>query len=406
MRVTTLKATAAKLPGLLAYYAGLAEDRERPGPGRGPVDYYLDPDEPPGRWTGGGRHALGLDGNVEGADLRSLLEAAHPGSGARLGRRFGDSSARGFDATFSAPKSVSVLWALSPDAFVRAEVLAAHDAAVHVTLGWFERHGAVTRRGTNGVLQGDTLGITAAVFRQHTSRTVDPQLHSHAIISAKVQDETGRWLALDARFLKYQQRTIGWVYDAALRSELTARLGVAWVDRGEGVFDQACVPETVREAFSSRTAQVEAKLDESLRIPEEAKRSGDMSFLAGCWASITTLVNQRTGAPIVAEYCFDENGFGRSIRTEPNTQCVGPMRARFDDQGSLTVEETEVAVCGDGRRYTQTTVTCSPGQNGIAQCTGVNRGSRDAYTVRLQRKDSRPAGGESPQTPDPNRPRP
>lgn len=211
MRVTTLKATAAKLPGLLAYYAGLAEDRERPGPGRGPVDYYLDPDEPPGRWTGGGRHALGLDGNVDGADLRSLLEAAHPGSGARLGRRFGDSSARGFDATFSAPKSVSVLWALSPDAFVRAEVLAAHDAAVHAALGWFERHGAVTRRGTDGVLQVDTLGITAAVFRQHTSRTVDPQLHSHAIISAKVQDETGRWLALDARFLKYQQRTIGWV---------------------------------------------------------------------------------------------------------------------------------------------------------------------------------------------------
>ncbi len=64
MRVTTLKATAAKLPGLLAYYAGLAEDRERPGPGRGPVDYYLDPDEPPGRWRGSGRHALGLDGNV------------------------------------------------------------------------------------------------------------------------------------------------------------------------------------------------------------------------------------------------------------------------------------------------------------------------------------------------------
>lgn len=151
---------------------------------------------------------------------------------------------------------------------------------------------------------------------------------------------------------------------------------------------------------------VEAKLDESLRIPEEAKRSGDMSFLAGCWASITTLVNQRTGAPIVAEYCFDENGFGRSIRTEPNTQCVGPMRARFDDQGSLTVEETEMAVCGDGRRYTQTTVTCSPGQNGIAQCTGVNRGSRDAYTVGLQRKDSRPAGGESPQTPGPSRSRP
>lgn len=152
--------------------------------------------------------------------------------------------------------------------------------------------------------------------------------------------------------------------------------------------------------------QLAAKPEESLRIPEEAKRSGDMSFLAGCWASITTLVNQRTGAPIVAEYCFDANGFGRSIRTEPNTQCVGPMRARFDDRGSLTVEETEMAVCGDGRRYTQTTVTCSPGENGVAQCTGVNRGARDTYSVGLQRKEARPAGGESTLAPGPSRPRP
>lgn len=262
MRVTTLKATANRLLGLLAYYAGLAEDREQLGPGRGPVDYYLDPDEPPGRWWGSGRHALGLDGPVDGEALRSLLEARHPGTGQRLGRGFGDSSARGFDATFSAPKSVSVLWALSPDPFVRAEVLAAHDAAVDAALDWFERHGAVTRRGRDGVVQVDTRGATVAVFRQHTSRTVDPQLHSHAIISAKVQDDTGRWLALDARFLKYQQRSIGWVYDAALRSELTARLGVDWVDRSDGVLDMACVPESLRTAFSSRTPQVETKLTE------------------------------------------------------------------------------------------------------------------------------------------------
>ena len=265
MRVTTLKATADKLSGLLAYYAGLTEDRQHSGPGRGPVDYYLDPDEPPGRWWGSGRPALGLDGPVTGEDLRALLEARHPSTDAPLGRRFGDTSARGFDATFSAPKSVSVLWALSPDAFVRAEVLAAHDAAVDAALQWFERHGAVTRRGTDGILQVDTRGVTAAVFRQHTSRTVDPQLHSHAIISAKVQDVTGRWLALDARFLKFQQRTIGWIYDAALRSELTMRLGVGWIDSGGGVRDLACVPESVRDAFSSRTPQVATKLAELVR---------------------------------------------------------------------------------------------------------------------------------------------
>ena len=155
-----------------------------------------------------------------------------------------------------------MLWALTPDDWVRAEVLAAHDAAVAAALGWFETQGGVTRRGRDGVLQVDTTGVAAAAFRHHTSRMVDPQLHTHAVISSKVQDETGKWLALDARFLKYQQRTIGWVFDAALRTELTNRLGVGWVEHDEGILDLACIPDRVRELFSQRSDQVDTKLGE------------------------------------------------------------------------------------------------------------------------------------------------
>jgi conjugative relaxase-like TrwC/TraI family protein len=265
MRCTTLKAAGGQVEGLLAYYAGLAEDRSRPcRSGRGPVDYYLDPDEPAGRWWGSGRVALGLGGEVEGEELRALLEGRHPGTGAKLGRGFGAASARGFDATFSAPKSVSVLWALSPDAWVRAEVLAAHDAAVDAALEWLERHGAVTRRGTDGVHQVDTRGLVAALFRQHTSRTVDPQLHTHAVIAAKVQDSTGKWLSLDARFLKGQQHTIGWIYDAALRAELTTRLGVGWVwdEKQDRPVDLTVIPAELRTVFSERSTQVDSKLTE------------------------------------------------------------------------------------------------------------------------------------------------
>lgn len=207
MRCTTLRAvTPGRVEQLLDNYAGLAEDAGKPcRSARGPVDYYLDRDELAGRWWGSGRRALGVDGEVEGIELRAPLEARHPVTGRRLGRGFGAKSARGFDATFSAPKSVSVLWALAPDRWVRAEVLAAHDAAVDAALGWLEAHGAVTRRGTD-VDQVDTRGLAAALFRQHTSRTVEPQLHTHALVMAKVQDPSGRWLSLDARFLKRQVR--------------------------------------------------------------------------------------------------------------------------------------------------------------------------------------------------------
>ena len=263
-RVTTLRATGDRLEGLVDYYAGLAEDRTADGRARGPVDYYLDAGDPPGVWHGSGRAALGLGGEVSGAELRALLVGEHPVTGATLGRSFGDKSARGFDVTFSAPKSVSVLWALHPDERVRTATAASHDAAVAATVEWIEAHGAVTRRGRGGVHQVDARGLAVAVFRQHTSRTADPQLHSHAIVANKVQDDTGKWLCLDARWLKKQQRSISWVYDAALRAELSHRVGVGWerVAEGAGQSDIAGVPPSLSGVFSKRARQVEAKLAE------------------------------------------------------------------------------------------------------------------------------------------------
>ena len=231
---------------------------------RGPIDYYLDPNEPPGRWWGEGCPAIGLTGGVRPEQLKAMMHGRHPGDRRDLGRGFGAKSARAFDATFSAPKSISVLWALSPDASLRAEVLAAHDAAVVIALDWFQEHGGVTRRGTNGVHQVDAQGLVAALFRQHTSREADPQLHTHALIWAKVQDPNRAWLSLDARFLKYQQHSIGWVYAAALRSELSGRLGVSWGEVAEGHADIGGVPAALLKLFSQRNAQVEATLAKSV----------------------------------------------------------------------------------------------------------------------------------------------
>ncbi|HVM06544.1 MAG TPA: MobF family relaxase [Acidimicrobiales bacterium] len=261
--MTTIKAGAHGVEAMVAYYAGLAADQaSRDGACRGPVDYYLAADEPPGRWWGEGTAALGLGAEVAPEELEALLTARHPGSGGRLGRGFGADSARAFDACFSAPKSVSVLWGLAEDPFVRAEAAAAHDAAVEAALSFFARHGSVTRRGTDGVDQVDTRGLSVALFRQHTSRSSDPQLHTHAIVVAKVQDDSGKWLSLDARFLKRQQCSIGWVYAGALRSELTARLGVGWGAVSNGHADIEGVPAEALRVFSARAAQVKQRLGE------------------------------------------------------------------------------------------------------------------------------------------------
>jgi len=99
--------------------------------------YYLDGGEPPGRWWGAAAGDLGLECDVGPEAFLALMAGKDPDTGTDLGRRYGEESVRGYDATFSAPKSVSLMWALG-DKRLQTEVLEAHDSAVDATLGWIE----------------------------------------------------------------------------------------------------------------------------------------------------------------------------------------------------------------------------------------------------------------------------
>jgi hypothetical protein len=111
-----------------------------------------------------------------------------------------------------------------------------------------------------------------ASFRQTTSRADDPQVHTHAVVSAKVQTVDGRWLALDARFLKRHQRMLGGLYQSVLRAELTHRYGIAWGPVIHGQAEIAGAPPKLLEVFSKRTAQVDAALAE--KVVEFRAREG------------------------------------------------------------------------------------------------------------------------------------
>lgn len=246
LRVRTLYATSAQASA--RYYARYVE------PTAG---------EQPGRWVGGLADEIGVAGKVEVDQLEALLSGHHPVSGEQLGSKLVDRHTKrgttikavaGYDATFSAPKSVSAWWGLTGDEGVKA----AHDLAVQVVLDHIEAH-ATTRVRVGGPRMYPDVehGLTMAVFPQSTSREDDPQLHTHAVISGKVIGPNGRWYALDAHYVKHHQRALGGLYQSVLRAELTHRYGVRWGPIVEGQAEIADMPVEIMEVFSKRTRQVD-----------------------------------------------------------------------------------------------------------------------------------------------------
>ncbi len=222
---------------------------------QGVEDYYVG-GEAPGRWIASSQTTIGLAGEVAGDDLHAVLSGRDPSSGTRLGQPH---KVPGFDLTFRAPKSVSVLFGLGEPGTAR-QVRDAHDHAVEAALEWSERHAVWSRRGHGGVEQVRGEGLIAAAFRHRTSRNGDPHLHTHVLVPNMVLGEDSRWATLDARWLYTSAKTIGYLYEAQLRHNLTVALGVQWGEVRNGIADIEHIPSSVLKAFSTRRAEIEERM--------------------------------------------------------------------------------------------------------------------------------------------------
>ena len=256
-------------------------------------DYYLDPaGEPvqaPGRWLAspGTLARLGIEGEtVQGRDFIALMEGRHPRSGQSLRRAGADGSrGGGIDLTFSAPKSVSITWALG-DQDQRRQVEAAHAAAVRAAIDHLrESVPAVRRRCDGQVIEQPAVDLIAAEYRHTTARGVidgdvpDPQLHSHLVITSAIREDE-RIVAVASRPIFRAGRELGAFYRSALAAELAER-GYQ-IQSGTGrdgrYFEIADIPRSLIEAFSARSREV-ARAAERFRAkhgrapePDELRR--------------------------------------------------------------------------------------------------------------------------------------
>ncbi|AMS06895.1 conjugal transfer protein [Acidipropionibacterium acidipropionici] len=279
--------------------------------------YYNAEGTPPGRWMGSGLPALGTGQVTSGdevseAQLQLLVGMGRdPVTGAPLGRAYPvyktvtqrieertatldqhlDPAARaraiaaieaeeaergtrravaGFDFTFSIPKSASVLWAVA-DAGTQSLIAQAHHDAVADMIAFMEREVAATRTGTTAgdgaVAQVDVRGVIATAYDHYDSRAGDSHLHTHVVISNKVQTVLdGKWRSLDSRPMHGATVALSELHEAVFADHLTRMLGVEWEARARGrdrnpAWAITEVPEELVEEFSTRARHIDEVTD-------------------------------------------------------------------------------------------------------------------------------------------------
>ncbi|EAQ5724834.1 conjugative transfer relaxase/helicase TraI [Salmonella enterica subsp. enterica serovar Rubislaw] len=237
------------------------------------------------RWMGEGAEKLGLKGEVASADMDAVRQGRLP-DGSDLSRMVDgvNKHRSGYDLTFSAPKSVSVMALVGED----RRFIEAHNRAVAVVMKEVEQlvSARITQEGkTETVLTGS---MVAALYNHDTSRDLDPQVHTHALVfNATFADEKWRSLASDTRMktgfsenLYATKIALGNLYRSALREDIES-MGFETVAAGKhGLWELKDVPVDI---FSSRSQAIREAAG-----PDASAKSRDVAALdtrqAKAWA--------------------------------------------------------------------------------------------------------------------------
>ncbi|MES1770788.1 conjugative transfer relaxase/helicase TraI [Escherichia coli] len=265
------------------------------------------------RWMGEGAEKLGLKGEVASADMDAVRQGKLP-DGSDLSRMVNgvNKHRSGYDLTFSAPKSVSVMALVGED----RRFIEAHNRAVAVVMQEVEKlvSARITEEGkTETVLTGN---MVSALYNHDTSRDLDPQLHTHALVfNATFADEKWRSLASDTRMktgfsenLYATKIALGNLYRSALREDIES-MGFETVTAGKnGLWELKDVPVDV---FSSRSQAIREAAG-----PDASAKSRDVAALdtrqAKAWADPELL--KADWRRRLADEKFDIDGYIRQAQ--------------------------------------------------------------------------------------------
>jgi conjugative relaxase-like TrwC/TraI family protein len=192
----------------------------------------------------------------------------------------------GWDLTLTAPKTVSLLWAAG-DAEARAQLEAIHAAAVEEALGFLCAEELVeVRLGAGGHRREAPAGLMVGRFDHYTSRAGDPNCHTHCVVINAAVSKDKKPRTLEPERLYQWQLVVGSAYRAALAERLVGELGLSLRPAGQGQFEIAGIPQAVVEAFSKRSAAIEARV------------GGDRAAASGAQKEVAALATRAAKADL------------------------------------------------------------------------------------------------------------
>jgi conjugative relaxase-like TrwC/TraI family protein len=324
------------------YLVRHAEEGRHPEgrPAREPRNYYAEASnhgEPPGLWWGEGATALGLEGEVDHDVMHTLYGGlVAPATGEALGsrpRQFATYQERlaakltaepdatperrrelefdaakshrkavhYFDLTFSMPKSWSVVHAAYEKAGRHedaAKLWESYLTGVDAGLRYIEREAGYSRAGyhattTAGRTSGrwvDGHDFVVSLWRHHTSRDGDPQLHVHAAVLNRVLNDDGVWRSLDSNAIAKARRAADSVAMRAAEADASERLGLEFRSRPDGVAREIVgVDKEVNDLFSTRRRVIKGELKELVAAYEERYSTAPSAYRLSLMSEQVTL---------------------------------------------------------------------------------------------------------------------
>lgn len=253
-------------------------------------DYLDEQNQVKGIWQGKAAERLGLAGEVTPEQFESLRECEHPETGKFLRQRRsadrtradGSKQSEGvhfYDCTFSAPKSVSIMGVLEDPRLIEA-----HHKSVSAALAELETYASAEDQSKHQKLVRQTGNLAIATYQHDTSRQLDMQIHSHAVVFNLTYDESSsKWRALDARGIYERRAYLTEVYRNALAHEVKT-LGYEIEDRwnAKGTdqsFEIKQVSRELSKRFSKRSAEKDAAIAEFIAKEGREPSNGEIAVL-------------------------------------------------------------------------------------------------------------------------------